>query len=237
MVHFVQEDEENLLLSPRDFISLRDAGVAGGAFAMRELDQNHVETLVHSDATTWPPVQVTLATCGYIIIDGYHRWTAAQLKRLKAIRASSKTYHSEQEVVEAAFRANLQHGLKASAQTRGDYAYWLHLSYPTMGQIEIARRVGISQAMVSKAIAKREAEARCAEAVEEMTPEAQSRRIKKSCRRFMQVAVQFLNEVEALSDQELVELFKAVMRKSEDREQLVRIGQVLGGEARVNADS
>jgi len=232
MVHFVQEDEARLVLSPLDLISLKDAGVVGGAFAMRELDQAHIESLVLSDAETWPPIQTTLATCGYIVLDGYHRWAAARVKQLKAIRATSTTYHSDQEVIEAAFRANLQHGLRASVETKGDYAYWLHLTYPALEQTEIARRVGLTQGAVSKAIARREEEAKRATQQEESpSPEERRKQIKQSARRLTRVASQFLAEVEGLDEQELTEILRTAVKRREDRARLARIGLLFGGQS------
>lgn len=97
---------------------------------------------------------MTRYTAGYLIIDGYHRWEVAKRRQSRALKAICRAYHNENEVIEAAFRANLSHGLKASTKTRGDYAYWLHITSPEMPQNEIARQVGIMQGAVSKALAR-----------------------------------------------------------------------------------
>jgi predicted transcriptional regulator len=224
MVYLQTEDFTHTLLSPFDLISLQDAKVSGGTLAMRDLNKEHLERLVLSDPKGWPDIKVTLCSAGYIVIDGYHRWAASKVKQLKGLYATCETYQSENEIIEAAFRANLFHGQQASQETRGDYAYWLHLMNPTMEQTEIARRVGISQAAVSKAIAKREQEAR---PEGEMLPEEYKKLLKKTCRRFMRTAVHFLDEVEGLEDQELAEMFNAVMKRDEDKAKFAQVARLL----------
>lgn len=224
MTQLLVEDHQHTLLSPQDLLSLEEAGIAGGAFAMRELDPGHLGNLFLSDSARWPDIKVTLCSSGYILIDGYHRWAVAKRKRLKGLYATCKTYSSEQDVVEAAFRANLRHGLKASVETRGDYAYWLHLVYPTMEQKDIAARVGITQGAVSKAIAKREEEART---TQQEDPDQQRKLLKRSCKKFARMTIQFLGEVENLDDRELVAIFHMVVKRNEDKEKLARIGRLL----------
>jgi predicted transcriptional regulator len=219
MAYLQIEDFTHTLLSPGDLISLanEDARIPGGAFAMRALNKDNVERLVLSDADTWP--------------DGYHRWEAAKIKHLKGFYATCKTYRTENDVVEAAFRANLHHGLQASQESRGDYAYWLHLTYPELEQIEIARRVGISQSAVSQAISKREEEAKKAAGLEEALSEKERQRlIKKTCKKFTREAVRFLDGVEDLSDQELIGVLKTIVKKDEERERLARIGRLLSNQ-------
>jgi predicted transcriptional regulator len=122
------------------------------------------------------------------------------------------------------------HGLKASIETKGDYAYWLHITYPELEQNEIARRIGITQGAVSKAIARRDKEAREAMDQEEtLDEEEQKKQLKKTCRRFTRVATHFLNEVQQLDDTELSEVFNTIMKK-EERVKLARIGRLLMNE-------
>jgi hypothetical protein len=137
-------NQEELILTPYDLISLKDAELRGGAFAMRELDPQNLESLMLSDPASWPPIKVTLCIRGYILIDGYHRWQVAKVREIERLSATCEAYASENDVIEAAFRANLQHGLKASSENKSDYAYWLHVTYPEMEQAEIAQRVGIT---------------------------------------------------------------------------------------------
>ena len=232
MLELQPDREERFFLTPYDLISLKDAGIRGGAFAMRPLDAAHLESLLLSDPATWPPIKVTLSTRGYILIDGYHRWEVAKRTHLAHLLATCEPFEHENEVIEAAFRANLHHGLKASAENRSDYAYWLHLTYPQMEQSEIAQRVGIQQSTVSRAIARREEELKRARAGDDVPdPPARERLLKKSCRALTRVALRFLQEVDGLDDGELLRLLHEVVKKREDQVKLARIGRLLNSES------
>lgn len=227
MAHLLADEEENLTLHPDDLISLKEARVPGGAFAMRDLDKDQLESLSLSDPATWPPLLVTLCTSGYIVIDGYHRWHTAQEQEW-SLKANCKAYQSENDVVEAAFRANLRHGLKASKESKGDYAYWLHVTYSSMEQTEIAARVGMTQGGVSKAIARRDEEARKAmKGEQEHASEEQQERIVQSCQKLARVAGQFLTDIEELEDVDIVEIMNTAIKKPEEKAKLVRLGQLL----------
>ena len=234
MLQLLPDKEDRIYLSPYDFISLKDAGLRGGGLAMRELDQTNLESLLMSEPDTWPPVKVTLSIRGYILIDGYHRWEVAKRRGLDRILATCEPFSHENDIIEATFRANLKHGLKASGENKSDYAYWLHITYPDMEQTEIAERVGVTQSTVSKAIARREEDVRRARQ-EEHEPDEKARRarVKKSCRSFARGALRFLDETNALEDSELVQVISEVVKKSEDKERLVRIGRLLAGQPSV----
>ncbi len=233
MVQLMPDKEDNLVLSPYDLISLKDAGVSGGAFAMRELDDGNLESLLLSDPATWPPVNVTLSVRGYILINGYHRWEIAKRLQLERIRATCEPFTNENDVIEAAFRANLHHGLKANSENKSDYVYWLHRAYPEMEQEEIARRAEVTQSTVSKAISRREEEAKRArqeEAGAEVDEKTRKSLIKKSCRSFTRGALRFIEEVDGLDDGELIQILQNVVKKGEDKAKLARIGRLLNNE-------
>lgn len=235
MIQLLPNKEDQLFLSPYDLISLKDVGIRGGAFAMRALGQENLESLMLSDPATWPAIKVTLSTQGYILIDGYHRWEIAKRRQLGRMLAICEPFAHENDVIEAAFRANLHHGLKASSENKSDYAYWLHITYPDMEQLEIAQRVGITQSTVSKAIARREEEIRRARQQEEGVDEKTRKSlVKKSCRSFTRGAIRFLEEVKGLDDAELIQALQEVVKRSDDRAKLTRIGRLLSGESSVN---
>lgn len=228
MVELLPDKEDRLVLTPFDLISLKDAGLRGGAFAMRPINQSNFDSLLLSDPASWPPILVTLSTHGYVLIDGYHRWEVAKFLHLDRMIATCEAFASENDVIEAAFRANLTHGLKASPENKSDYAYWLHVTYPQMEQADIAKRVGITQSTVSKAIARREEEARKArQEAAKMDEKQQKGLLRKSCRTFARVALRFLTETESLDDTELLQTLNAVVKKSEDKAKLARIGRLL----------
>ena len=230
MSYLLPDTEDNLLLNLSDLVSLKDAQVPGADVAMRDLDQENLERLQCSDPENWPPILVTRCTTGYLVIDGYHRWEVTKMRELRTIKANCRAYHDENEVIEAAFRANLSHGLKASAETRGDYAYWLHITSPEMQQNKIARRVGITQGAVSKAIARRSNNAmKAVQQGEIIDEEMQKKQMKKSCRHFARVAAHFLDDVGQLDDGEIREIFNTVMTR-EEKIKLARIGRLLTNE-------
>lgn len=225
-MRLLQHDQKAFRLPLDSIISLEESGISGGAFAMREINQGHVEHLAHSNPAEWPPIKVTKSDMGYILIDGYHRKLAAPQLSLTEILADCKSYSNENDVIEAAFRANLKHGLKASNETRSDYAYWLHLTYPKLRQEEIAERVGVTQSVVSKAIARREARL-----AGEDAPEEQTKRVIKTCRSFTRVALKFLTEMEEIDYEAIVQTLNAVAKTDHDRERIAKLGEILADSA------
>ncbi len=225
MPQLLQYDEENLQLSLTDLLSLKDAQISGGAFATRPLNLAHVQQLKESDQAIWPAIQVTRCDAGFIVIDGNHRWEAALLKQAEFIQASCKSYADERAVIDAAFRANLTHGLKASITTRGDYAYWLHITFPSFPQEKIAERAGLTQGAVSKAIARRE---RALQQVQEspIDPREQRRMARRAVVRLTKESERFFSEIAAFADDELAALLAESLKEPE-RTTLARLGQLL----------
>lgn len=152
MVDFFNETQPDILIAISELIHIRESGIPNAEPAEREVNWDHVESLKARDAGELPPILVTRTSIGYIVIDGYHRIAAALAKRRKKIRAEVRPFPNEDEMVEAAFCSNRDHGLPASKENRSAYAWWLHITYPEMEQIEIAKRARISQPTVSKVI-------------------------------------------------------------------------------------
>jgi predicted transcriptional regulator len=223
----LQEEPKTAKLPVRDLISLKDAGIPGAELAVRDLDEVRVQRLVASDFARWPAIRVTATTMGYLLIDGYHRQEAAIRKNEPLIVAVIQRYETVQDVIEAAFRANLTHGKPTSEQTRGDYAYWLHCTYKErISQEEIATRTGISQAAVSKAIAKRE------KLIRDAMLEAMGQGVKEQfetermCKQFSRQAIRFVAGIETMREEDLLHALQLSV-KQQDREKLARVGQLL----------
>lgn len=144
--------------------SLRDAHIPGADLAQRPLNEAQVISLAMADPASWPAVVLTRTSLGLVVIDGYHRREAGKRRRLSELLADIRPFTSENEVIEAAFQANLTHGVPANATTRSDYAYWLFRTYPEMKQVEIAKKVGLKPPTVNTAIKRRERERKKAEA-------------------------------------------------------------------------
>ncbi len=204
-------------------IPLEHTDIPGGSLAMRPLDEHHIQSLIDSDSATWPPILTTKTSIGYILIDGYHRQEAATRKGETSLAAHVQSYATTQDIIEAAFRANLSHGLKSSEETRGDYAFWLHVTYPHLTQIEIAKRACISQPAVSKAITKREAALR----EEARAGEKKQQDMEQACKHFSKMVLRFTETITGVADEELLSYIQTAVKKPEERSKLARAGQLL----------
>ena len=217
MVSLLPPEQESLSL-PLTVLLRLNAEIPAGAVAMRPLNQAHVQQLAESDMAQWPEIVVVRCAEGYIVVDGNHRWRAAQLKQAETIQARCQSFPDERAVIDAAFRANLVHGLQASPSTRGAYACWLHATFPALSQEQIARLTCLTQGAVSKALAKEAARRQ-----EASVPEASHALASQAIRRFLTHALRFLDDVEQMSDEELVQMLPA-----EDRVRLGRLARLLG---------
>jgi len=239
-VQLLQEDTESFTLNIADVLSLKNIVRGAGVFALREIDPNHVESLVCTDPQLWPPIRVTRTSGGYVYYDGQHRLKAASLLKLETIQATCKTFANINDLIEAAFRANLRHGLPASQETRSDYCYWLSITYPDLSQRQIAARVGVSQSAVSQAIERRKRQLQ--EAMQEKQQEEGENKetdneleqwkegVVKRVRTFVKSVGKFSDSVNATDDSysELVrELQLELLRVPEDRQALLFAGQLL----------
>src|SRR5262249_24470436 len=91
-IQFLQEDKENFKLKITDVLPLKNVVKGAGAFALREIDPNQVESLVCTNPQLWPPISVTRTNSGYVYYDGQHRLQAAKLLKLETIQATCKTF-------------------------------------------------------------------------------------------------------------------------------------------------
>lgn len=164
MVMLLSDNQDEILVPLKELLSLQDAHITGADLVQRALNEAQVTSLRMADPASWPKIVLTRTDIGLVIIDGYHRREAARRRKHTEILASIRAFTTEDEVIEAAFQANIGHGLPASATTRSDYAYWLFRVHPDLKQNEIARRVGVKPSTVNTAIKRRERERKAAEA-------------------------------------------------------------------------
>jgi hypothetical protein len=165
MVTLLPDEQSKILVPLNDLLSLQDAHIAGADLAQRPLNEAHVISLMMADPTSVPAIVLThTEEYNLIIIDGYHRLEAAKRRKQATILANIRAFQTENELIEAAFEANLQHGLPASTTTRSDYVYWLFRTYPALSQKEIARRVGVKPSTVNVALKRHMREHQAAEA-------------------------------------------------------------------------
>ncbi len=164
VITFLPDEQDELLVPLKELHTLQDARIPGADLAQRPLREAQVVSLTMADPATWPKILLTRTKeYGLVVIDGYHRREAGTRQQLTEIRATIRAFATVNEVIEAAFQANLHHGLPTSATTRSDYAYWLFTTYPDLKQNEIARRVGIKPSTVNTAIKRRVRERKEAE--------------------------------------------------------------------------
>ncbi len=111
------------------------------------LSSKYLNELKSSDPTAWPPIAVVSdGASGYLLIDGYHRLTAAKALKLKAISAIVLPEAS----FETAFNLNREHGLHLTTLDRRQQALRLHKRYPNLSERELARRAGLDHATVGR---------------------------------------------------------------------------------------
>lgn len=181
-------------------ISLDDAGFQDSMMCYRGIDMETVEHLVNSDMGEWPALEVVSIGPGpqkYAVINGYHRWEAAKLKKATSIMVVAGNYNSEAEVIEAAFRANLKNGRGASTSERSQYALWLFLQdtsdKPNLSAI--ARKVGLNQSTVYRAINREikriEAEEEAEKSGSSVAEITETERLLKAIRRYMEQETAF----------------------------------------------
>lgn len=148
-------EEEEFLVPIDQLRSMKDVDVRYADLAMRELNDTQLQGFMMSDPSKWPPITVTWTDQGHVMVGGAHRAKAAQLKGMKEIRTICKPFASEVDLIRAAYGDNRRHGLPHSAESRSNYARWLHEQFPKMTQDEIAEEAGITQPTVSIALKRK----------------------------------------------------------------------------------
>jgi hypothetical protein len=234
-LQLLQDTQQDIMLKIADIHSLREFVKNLPVTVMRPIHADHLESLVHSDLKLWPPIFVTLTNIGYICFDGLHRVQAAKVRQLETIPARSVSFKTMNDLIEATFRANLSHGLRASTSTRSEYCYWLSITYPNLSQRQIATRVGVAQSTVSRAIEQHQKEqqpgSKEAVPVPEQAEEArekQAQEFTKSTGRFLKSASGILKMIPKEEYDDFIwNLQVELLNSSEDRVTLLRTGQLL----------
>lgn len=149
----VSENEHIVALPVNELVDLETAGYPDSAY-LRTLNTDHVETLVASDLENIPPIIVTKRRNQWVVVDGYHRLAASKHLKRDTVPAIICSYASDNDVIDAAFQANMQHGLILSRADKEKYVLWLAKAFPKLSQTEIASRSRLTQATVSRMLAK-----------------------------------------------------------------------------------
>lgn len=113
------------------------------------VDPDHVRTL-ESIAELWPPLTVVQQGDRYLLVDGFHRFAAAQNLKLQTIPAVVVDLVEGEDLRDIAFRLNSAHGRPLSLSDRRTHAAWLLRKNPNSSDREIGRRCGLMQPTVAK---------------------------------------------------------------------------------------
>ena len=113
------------------------------------LDDDHVRTL-EGAAESWPPLVVVVHEGRTVLVDGFHRYAAAQNLALESVAVRVLQLPSGGDLRGLAFQLNAVHGRPLTLQDRRAEAARLLLARPETSDREIGRQCGLSQPTVAK---------------------------------------------------------------------------------------
>jgi ParB-like chromosome segregation protein Spo0J len=113
------------------------------------LDLDHVKVL-EAVAEAWPPLKVVQRGGGFALVDGFHRFAAAQNLGLEAVTVEILEPPQDGDLHELAFSLNAVHGRALTLSDRRTFAARLLKAHPDWSEREIGRRAGLVQPTVAK---------------------------------------------------------------------------------------
>ncbi len=113
------------------------------------LDLDHIKTL-EVVAEAWPPVKVIEQDGSFLLVDGFHRFAAAQNLGLETINAEVLPLPEDGDLFGLAFALNAVHGRPLTLSDRRAFAARLLEAHPELSEREIARRAGLVQPTIAK---------------------------------------------------------------------------------------
>ena len=119
------------------------------------LDPEHVRTLEEAPES-WPPLVAVERDGGYILIDGFHRLAAAQNLGLTSVLVKLATAPADGDLRGLAFQLNSEHGKPLTLSDRRAEAERLLREDPTVSNLEVAERTGLSPTTVASIRARLE---------------------------------------------------------------------------------
>lgn len=111
------------------------------------LDPDHVAAL-QENPQAWPPLAV-VEKGGYLLVDGFHRYAAAQNLGLATVVVAVRELPHSGDLRELAFALNAAHGRPLTLSDRRAEAERLLRSNATVSNLEIARRTALSPTTVA----------------------------------------------------------------------------------------
>jgi hypothetical protein len=113
------------------------------------IDLDHVHAL-EAVVAACPPLKVVRQGDGYLLVDGFHRFAAAQNLGLAEIDVEVLDTPADGDLHSLAFALNAAHGRPLTLSDRRAYAARLLHAHPDWSDREIGRRAGLVQPTVAK---------------------------------------------------------------------------------------
>jgi ParB-like chromosome segregation protein Spo0J len=121
------------------------------------LDTDHVNALQENPAA-WPPL-VVVERGGYILVDGFHRYAAAQNLGLESIPVAIHELPSDGDLRALAFALNARHGRPLTLADRRAEAERLLSENAAVSNLEVSRLTALSPSTVASVREQLEAKA------------------------------------------------------------------------------
>lgn len=113
------------------------------------LDTNHVRE-IEANPGAWPPLKVVQQGGHHTLVDGFHRYAAAQNLGLAEISVEVLQPPPDGDLVSLAFALNATHGKPLTLSDRRAFAARLLREHADLSDREIGRRAGLVQPTIAK---------------------------------------------------------------------------------------
>lgn len=113
------------------------------------VDPDHVHEL-ETVAEHWPPLKVVRQGDKYLLVDGFHRFAAAQNLNLATVSVMVLEAGPNADLQDLAFILNAAHGRPLTLSDRRAHAARLLRSHADWSDREVGRRCGLTQPTVAK---------------------------------------------------------------------------------------
>lgn len=101
-------------------------------------------------ADHWPPVAVVATGGRYVLVDGFHRYAAAQNLGLASVPVTVQDMPADGDLHALAFALNALHGRPLTLSDRRAFAARILRAHPELSDREIGRRSGLTQPPIAK---------------------------------------------------------------------------------------
>ncbi len=113
------------------------------------LDTDHVREL-EANPVGWPPLKVVPQGGSYLLVDGFHRYAAAQNLGLAEVVVEVLESPPDGDLISLAFALNAAHGKPLTLSDRRTFAARLLRQHAELSDREIGRRAGLVQPTIGK---------------------------------------------------------------------------------------